>query len=109
MTLVRCGGHFAGSSGLHWAGGAGGKGALFTGDTITVVPEPRWMSFMYSYPNLIPLPAREVRRIAGSRRALRLRPHVSALVGPGLPRNAKARLAESVERYIALSRKRLYL
>src|SRR5690606_14382894 len=65
VTLVRCGGHFEGSSALHWAAGAGGKGVLMTGDTITVVPDTRCVSFMYSYPNLIPLPAREVRRIAG--------------------------------------------
>src|SRR5262249_22746816 len=32
-TLIRCGGHFAGATVLHWGAGAGGKGALFTGDT----------------------------------------------------------------------------
>ncbi|MDB4895436.1 MAG: hypothetical protein JWN15_1698 [Firmicutes bacterium] len=37
---------------------------LFTGDTIQVVADPRWVSFMYSYPNLIPLPVSTVRQMA---------------------------------------------
>ena len=55
VTLIRCGGHFPGSTVLHWADGAGGKGALLTGDTIMVVADTRWVTFMYSYPNEIPL------------------------------------------------------
>jgi hypothetical protein len=66
LTLVRAGGHFAGGTVLHWAGGAHGRGALLAGDIIQVVPDRRWVSFMYSYPNLIPLPAAEVRRIAAA-------------------------------------------
>lgn len=65
LTLVRVGGHFAGQTLLHWQAGAGGKGAIFTADMPSVVPDRRWVSFMYSYPNLVPLPAAEVRRIAG--------------------------------------------
>jgi hypothetical protein len=60
VTLVQCGGHFAGSAVLHWAAGADGKGALLVGDTITVVPDRRFVSFMTSYPNLIPLSTPEV-------------------------------------------------
>jgi hypothetical protein len=63
ITLLRLGGHFAGSTVLHWASGADGKGALLTGDTIQVVADRNWVSFMYSYPNLIPLPASEINRI----------------------------------------------
>lgn len=63
VTLVQCGGHFAGSAVVHWRDGAGGRGALFTGDTITVVADRRHVSFMRSYPNLIPLPAEEIERI----------------------------------------------
>ncbi|HEY4199453.1 MAG TPA: hypothetical protein VGM83_02740 [Devosiaceae bacterium] len=62
VTLIRCGGHFEGSTVLHWAAG---EGALFTGDTIQLVPDKGWVSFMRSYPNLIPLPAARVRTIAG--------------------------------------------
>jgi glyoxylase-like metal-dependent hydrolase (beta-lactamase superfamily II) len=63
LTLIRCGGHFPGSTVLHWAAGADGRGALLSGDTIQVVPDRRYVSFMYSYPNLIPLPGAAIRRI----------------------------------------------
>lgn len=64
VQVHRIGGHFEGSSVLHWAGGAGGRGALLTGDTVQVVPRKDSVSFMWSYPNLIPLPASTVRGIA---------------------------------------------
>jgi len=63
VTLVRLGGHFPGSAVLHWQSGADGKGILFTGDTIQVVADRNWVTFMYSYPNLIPLPLSEIERI----------------------------------------------
>ena len=47
---------------LHWADGEDGRGALFSGDILTVVPDRRWVSFMYSYPNLIPERPRTIRR-----------------------------------------------
>jgi hypothetical protein len=55
LTLINCGGHFEGGTVLHWASGANGQGALLTGDIITVVQDRRYVSFMRSYPNLIPL------------------------------------------------------
>ena len=63
LTLIRCGGHFAGGQVLHWPTGAQGRGALLTGDIIQVVSDRRWVSFMYSYPNLIPLSAAKVQQI----------------------------------------------
>ena len=64
MTLIRCGGHFPGGTVLHWPAGAEGRGALLVGDILTVVSDRRYVSFMYSYPNLIPLPAAKVEHIA---------------------------------------------
>lgn len=64
VTLIRCGGHFEGGTVLHWAQGVEGRGALLSGDILQVVPDRRYVSFMRSYPNLIPLPAESVRRIA---------------------------------------------
>jgi hypothetical protein len=64
LTLVRLGGHYPGGAVLHWPAGAGGRGAMLAGDILQVVMDRRWVSFMWSYPNLIPLPAAEVRRIA---------------------------------------------
>ena len=55
LMLINCGGHFEGGTVLHWPDGANGKGALLTGDIIQVVQDRRYVSFMRSYPNLIPL------------------------------------------------------
>jgi hypothetical protein len=66
LRLIQCGGHFEGSAVLHWPAGADGRGALLTGDTITVVPDRRFVSFMRSYPNDIPLPAAIVRSIVAT-------------------------------------------
>src|SRR5438093_5342979 len=61
LTLVRCGGHFDGGTVLHWAGsGDSGSGVLLAGDIIQVVPDRKHVSFMYSYPNYIPLPASKI-------------------------------------------------
>jgi hypothetical protein len=71
VTVARIGGHFDGAAVLHWAVGSGGGGALLTGDTIMVVEDREWVSFMWSYPNLIPLDASTVAEIA--RRVARFR------------------------------------
>jgi hypothetical protein len=60
ITLIQCGGHFPGSAVLHWAEGADGQGVLLTGDTIMVGQDRRYVSFMYSFPNFIPLPVAAV-------------------------------------------------
>jgi glyoxylase-like metal-dependent hydrolase (beta-lactamase superfamily II) len=49
ITVLRLGGHFPGSAVLHWPDGAGGRGALFTGDTIFPVPAQGWVTFMYRW------------------------------------------------------------
>jgi hypothetical protein len=64
VILHRLGGHFKGGVVLEWKEGNGQKGVLLTGDIIQVVADRQWVSFMYSYPNLIPLPAAKVQEIA---------------------------------------------
>lgn len=62
LTLIRCGGHYEGGQVLHWAE----HRALLSGDIVQVIPDRRFVGFMYSYPNLIPLAASQVRRIAAA-------------------------------------------
>ncbi|MFI6519519.1 MBL fold metallo-hydrolase [Spirillospora sp. NPDC050679] len=62
LTLVNAGVHFAGGQVLHWRDAGDGRGALFSGDIVHVVNDRDWVSFMYSYPNLIPERPRTVRR-----------------------------------------------
>lgn len=72
VTVIQCGGHFEGSAVLHWADGAQGRGVLLTGDSITVVQDRRFVSFMRSYPNQIPLPPESIRHIVASIRPYRV-------------------------------------
>jgi len=100
LTLVRCGGHFPGSTVLHWAQGAEGRGALLTGDTITVVQDRRFVSFMYSYPNIIPLNASAVNRIVQA-----VEPYPFERIYGGwwdavVATDAKGSVKRSAERYI---------
>ena len=102
VTLVRAGGHFPGGTVLHWAGAADGAGALLAGDIVQVAPGARRVSFMWSYPNMLPLPAAEVRRVAA-----RLAPWAydriyGAFSGQEVARDGSAIVARSAARYAAL-------
>ena len=100
VTLLRLGGHFAGGTVLHWAQGAGGAGALLSGDIVQVGPDKR-VSFMRSYPDLIPLDAGTVRRIADALDPWQFEPIYGAWWERVIPAGGKAALAYSVRRYIA--------
>lgn len=68
ITIIRTGGHFPGAMVLHRAGIESDvpelrDGVLFSGDVISVVADPKWVTFMYSYPNRIPLDPATVRRM----------------------------------------------
>lgn len=100
LTLIRCGGHFPGSAVLHWAGGADGRGALLTGDTIQVVRDRRHVSFMRSYPNLVPLSPGTVRAIAERVVPLRFERVFGGWFDLAIRRDAKAAVLRSAERYL---------
>jgi hypothetical protein len=99
LTLVRCGGHFEGGTVLHWAGGAGGMGALLTGDIIQVVPDRKHVSFMYSYPNYVPLPASTVKRIVQAVEPFGYDRVYGAFWDMVIERDGKAAVKRSAERY----------
>jgi hypothetical protein len=63
LRLVRTGGHFEGYQVLHWPAGADGRGALMAGDQPQICMDPKQVSFMWSYPNYIPLNAPAIRHI----------------------------------------------
>ena len=100
VTMVRTGGHFAGSCVLHWAGGADGRGAVLCGDTLQVNPDCKRVSFMRSYPSYIPLSAKSVERLVG-----RIAPYdFDRLYGPfagkAVLADARAALMRSADVYI---------
>jgi hypothetical protein len=100
LTLIRSGGHFAGATVLHWRDGADGRGVLLTGDIINVIPDRRYVSFMYSYPNQIPLNAVTVRRVAASVAPFAFEQIYGAWWDRVVPHDAYAAVQRSAERYI---------
>jgi len=100
VTLINTGGHFDGAVALHWAGGAEGRGLLLSGDSLTVVMDRRYLSFMYSYPNLIPLSERAVRRVADSVRPFRFERIYGAWDGRHVQSAGNDAVERSVDRYI---------
>ena len=101
ILLLRAGGHFAGATVLHWRAGAEGKGALLTGDIAMVAMDRRSVSFMYSYPNYIPLNAAAVQRIANVVAPLAFDRIYGAWWDRNIADNAKALFDASVRRYLA--------
>lgn len=100
LTLIRCGGHFPGAQVLHWADGADGKGALLTADIVNVVADRRHVSFMYSFPNLIPLPAKAIRQITAALEPFAYDRIYGGWAGAVVREDAKAGVAFSAQRYI---------
>ena len=100
LTLIRCGGHFPGSTVLHWQHGADGRGALLTGDTIQIAQDRRYVSFMYSYPNMIPLNARSVERIVAAVEPFAFDRLYGGWWDSIAPTDAKGIIKRSAERYI---------
>jgi hypothetical protein len=98
-TLLRLGGHFAGGTVMHWAPGAEGRGALLSGDIVQVVADRRWVSFMRSYPNLIPLPAPTVEEMVAKLEPWDFERLYGAWFDRAVMDDAKAAVRRSAERY----------
>lgn len=100
LKLINTGGHFEGFQVLHWPAGAAGKGCLLTGDQPQVCQDRRWVSFMYSYPNLIPLPAKAIQRIQNALQPLAFDRIYGAFPGLTVAADAKATVERSAIRYL---------
>jgi hypothetical protein len=100
LTLIRVGGHFPGFQVLHSAEAEKGQGALFTGDQPQVCPDRRYVSFMYSYPNFVPLDAASVRRIVSMLKPFSFTELYGAWPNFVVRGNAKEALRRSAERYL---------
>jgi hypothetical protein len=101
LELFRLGGHFPGGTVCLWRAGAEGRGALLSGDIVQVVADRDWVSFMWSYPNLIPLPAREVQRIRRAVEELAFDRVYGAWWPTIVAEDAHAKVMRSADRYVA--------
>ena len=100
LTLIRLGGHFPGFQVLHSAQAENGRGALFTGDQPQVCPDKRYVSFMYSYPNFVPLDAASVRRIVSALEPFSFTKLYGAWPGFVVQGDAKEAVRRSADRYL---------
>lgn len=97
ITLIRLGAHFKGFQALHWNHG---NGVLLTGDMPQVCPDRRFVSFMYSYPNFVPLDASTVRGIVRTLEPYKYAKHFGAWPKFEVVGDPKQALRRSAERYL---------
>jgi hypothetical protein len=103
LKLVSTGGHFEGYQVLHWPAGAGGRGALMAGNQPQICMDPKQVSFMYSYPNYIPLNGAQIRRVMECLLPLEYDRVYGAFFirGKGvIPTNGKEIVQRSADRYL---------
>jgi hypothetical protein len=101
VTMIRGGGHFPGGCVLHWENGAEGRGVLFSSDIATIAVDRKFFSFMRSYPNLIPLSAREVEGIARALAPFSYDRVYGHFFDSVMRAGAQAAMEKSVARYLA--------
>ena len=101
VSLIRLGGHFTGSTALWWRSGPRDGGSLFPGDAVQVVMDRRRTTFMYSYPNMIPLAPAVVRRLRERLAPLSYDDLYGFTWGRQIIGGAKAAVDASFNRYLA--------
>jgi len=101
LELVHLPGHFEGSTGLWWKAGPRAGGSLFPGDALQVATDRRFTTFMYSYPNHIPLGPSALHRLEARVAPLQFDDLFGFSPGRQIVGDARARVAASFERYRA--------
>lgn len=101
VTLIHVGGHFAGSTALHWKDGPRVGGALFPGDALQVVLDRRHVTFMYSYPNYIPMKTGDVRTMRERLRGFHFDDVYGYTWGRNILGGGRAAVDASFERHLA--------
>ena len=105
IRLVRGGGHYPGGAVLHWRGAEGG--VLLCGDILQITPGAHRVSFMWSYPNMMPLPASEIRAIEARLAPLAYDRIYGAFTGQDVRGDGRGVVARSAARYVELIEKGL--
>ena len=98
VRLLRLGGHFAGGTVLHWDKE---DGVLLAGDIIQVTPGANAVSFMWSYPNMLPLAASTVSTLIQRLDGVAFERLYGAFEGQDITHNARDIVTHSAQKYIA--------
>jgi Metallo-beta-lactamase superfamily. len=101
VSVIRLGGHFAGGCVLHWAQG---DGVVLSGDIVQVTPGAHAVSFMWSYPNMLPLSAATVSDIIQRLAVVKFKQLYGAFEGKDIKENADDIVQRSGEKYISCLR-----
>jgi glyoxylase-like metal-dependent hydrolase (beta-lactamase superfamily II) len=96
LTLIRCGGHYEGAQVLHWRE----QRAVLAGDVVQVIPDRHYVAFMYSYPNLIPLPPSKVEAIAAALAPFEFDAIYGAWWDRFIPADGSTVVRRSADRYV---------
>ncbi|BCQ37375.1 MULTISPECIES: MBL fold metallo-hydrolase [Erwinia] len=102
VSLVRLGGHYHGGTVAHLPFAAEGRGAVLSGDIIQVAADRCRVSFMWSYPNMLPLSERTVSRMTETVLKYRFDRLYGALSGHDVLSGAGKIIRTSADRYIDL-------
>ena len=103
VTLSQPGGHFPGSTVVHWSAGAEGRGVLLSSDTVFANPDRASVAFMRSYPNHLPLSGGVAERVASHLEQYafdRLYGNFANVI----PGDARAVVRRSADRHVAWTR-----
>jgi hypothetical protein len=73
---------------------------LLTGDVLQVVADRKHVSFMYSYPNYVPLPASAVGRVVRAVEPFKYERVYGAFWDAAIEQDGKAAVGRSAERYL---------
>jgi glyoxylase-like metal-dependent hydrolase (beta-lactamase superfamily II) len=118
ITIIRCGGHFDGSCVLHWDRQKAGTpatiiqaaskdklpftGAVFCSDTFGPGMDRKTITFMWSYPNMIPLPPKDVLQIWHSMQPFQFDEIIGAWPGKYVDKDARANLLRSAKLFVKM-------
>ena len=95
VTLINCAGHFEGGAVLHY------ERLLLTGDVIQVAADRKTVSFMYSYPNYIPLNKKSILHIKEALNGFRFDALYGAF-GRYIKQHAGQAFEYSINRYLKI-------
>ncbi|MBD2753238.1 MBL fold metallo-hydrolase [Spirosoma validum] len=101
MTIINTGGHFPGSCVLYLPDKSG-KDSILTGDSIYVARDRRAVTFMYSYPNLIPLSKKDIEQIRDRMADVPFDRIYGAFDGMIIAENGRAVFDASIQRYLKI-------
>lgn len=100
MKLMLIGGHFAGSSILH-VPFLSDEGTILCGDTLFLSPGKKHFSVARSYPNRVPLPLSEMKRVKERFDNILFDSFYGYIKSQNLTENVKETLEISFKRYFA--------